>query len=232
MPNPPLFPRWVAQHTVTFDVDDPVELSALLRRIELPKTLVSAVRKRQLEFLEGRFCVGEALKTCAPEYADAVVGIGPAREPLWPPGIVGSITHTHGYVSAAVARASRARAIGLDAEQVMSADQAERLLDPIADRAEVGAVARMTGWSAAAALTAIFSAKESIFKALYPEVGRYFDFRDAWIDGFDPESHTFRGRLLSTLTQSLRAGHAVEGRWTLQLPTESPAICTAILLSA
>ena len=41
---------------------------------------------------------------------------GPKREPLWPDGVVGSITHCDGYRAVAVARADQLASIGIDAE--------------------------------------------------------------------------------------------------------------------
>jgi enterobactin synthetase component D len=232
VPNPQLFPRWVAQHTVTFDLDDPVEVGAQFPGAELPNALAAAVRKRQVEFLAGRFCAREALRVCSPEQVDVPIGIGPGREPLWPDGIVGSITHTHGYASVAVARTSLARAIGLDVERVMSAEQAVSLLEQIAAPDEVQSIASATGWSTATALTASFSAKESIFKALYGEVRRYFDFHDVWLDAFDPRESAFRARLASTLTPSLPAGRVLTGRFHLDSTVTPSFVCTGIVLPA
>jgi enterobactin synthetase component D len=232
LPNPQVFPHWVAQHTVTFDLDDPIDVTSHFPGVELPSALAPAVRKRQVEFLAGRFCARQALRACAPEHADVVVGIGPNREPLWPQGIVGAVTHTHGYASVAVARTSLARAIGLDVERVMNVEQAERLHEQIAAHDEVGAITCATGWSFATALTAIFSAKETIFKALYGEVKRHFDFRDAWLEAFDPRENKFRGHLVSTLTASLRAGCALAGRFSLDSAAAPCAVCTGIVLPA
>ncbi|MGL6523541.1 4'-phosphopantetheinyl transferase superfamily protein, partial [Aeromonas dhakensis] len=62
------------------------------------------------------------------------------------------------------------------------------------------------GWrcSRAEALTLIFSAKESLFKALYPRVGRYFDFLDArWLAMTE---QTLTLELVDSLTPTLPAG--------------------------
>ena len=49
----------------------------------------------------------------------------------------------------------------------------------------------------------VFSAKETLFKCLYAEVGRYFDFRDALVDALDAASGRFNVRLLVPLTPRL-----------------------------
>jgi enterobactin synthetase component D len=223
--SPALFPDHVAQHSVLFDPSEPGDLADWFPGVALPDALARAVRKRQAEFLAGRFCAREALARCAPEHANAPIPIGPQREPLWPPGIVGAITHAHGFASVAVARAGLARGVGLDAERIMRDEQAEEVAGHIAAPNELAAIARATGWSNAVALTAIFSAKETVFKCLSPQVGRYFDFRDAWVDAF--ERGHFTVRLLTTLTPSLREGHALEGRYELGEGT----IVTAMVLA-
>ena len=75
---------------------------------------------------------------------------------------MGSITHTGGIAAAAVARASDACAIGLDAEVMMEAARAESLLEHIADRDEIAAVAWARDFGSAAALTAIFGQKDHL----------------------------------------------------------------------
>jgi enterobactin synthetase component D len=223
--SPPLFPSFVAQHSIVFDPAEPTDFAAQYPGVTLPLSLDRAVRKRQAEFLAGRFCARRALEACAPEHAARTIAIGANREPLWPAGIVGAITHTAGFASVAVARAEAARGIGLDAERIMHDDQAERILEQIAAPAEVAAIARRTGWSHGTSLTAIFSAKETIFKCLYPEVKRYFDFREAWVDAFS--DGRFQARLLIELTPALRAGHPLEGRYELS----DGLVCTAIVVA-
>lgn len=226
--SPLIFPAFVGQASVTFDVDDPAPLDVQFPGIELPSSLGGAVRKRQVEFVAGRWCAREALRRCAPEHAAAPVGIGASSEPLWPPGIVGAITHTHGFASVAVARASDARGIGLDAERPMTDKLAAEIREHIASSAELDSLVRATGWSAAKTLTLVFSAKESIFKCLYPEVLTYFDFRDAMIDAIDVAESRFSARLLVTLTPRLRAGLVLEGRFA----QAAGALCTSLVMPA
>lgn len=225
---PGLFPGFVTQHTILFDKDDPGELGDRFPGVVLPLSLAGAVRKRQIEFLAGRYCARHALRRCAPEHEASVVASGPFREPLWPAGIVGSITHTGGIASAAVARRVHARSIGLDAEPIVDPRAVASLLESIVRTGELAPITLATGWSAAIALTAVFSAKEALFKCLFPEVRRYFDFRDAWLDSFALENGSFRIRLLESLAPSLPAGRTFAGRFTLG----AGAVHTAIVLLA
>jgi 4'-phosphopantetheinyl transferase EntD len=60
-----------------------------------------AVEKRRREFRTVRLCARRALREL--NLAPVAVLSGEHREPLWPPGVVGSMTHCTGYRAAAVA---------------------------------------------------------------------------------------------------------------------------------
>jgi enterobactin synthetase component D len=211
--DPALFPACVRQFTVKFDATDPRPLGAQFPGIALPPELSAAVRKRQLEFLAGRYCAREALRRCAPELASTPVGRGPNREPLWPPAIVGTIAHSKNYASVALARSCDLEAVGLDVERWIEPPVAEEIAEKIAGRDELDAVMRASGWSSARALTLVFSAKESLFKCLYPQAQRYFDFRDASVECANEPRGEFTATLLVTLTGSAVAGSAYAGRF-------------------
>src|SRR5688500_4932672 len=69
-------------------------------------------------FDAGRRCASEAMARLAPTLADVVVPRGEHGQPLWPPGIVGSISHTGDVVWAAVARRRHAAGLGIDVERI------------------------------------------------------------------------------------------------------------------
>ncbi len=72
--------------------------------------------KRRRDFALGRACARAALAELG--HFDAVIAKGDNGAPLWPGGIVGSITHTKGYAAAAVGRRRDFAGLGIDAEQV------------------------------------------------------------------------------------------------------------------
>ena len=82
---------------------------------------------------------------------------------MWPPGIVGSITHCRGYVAAAVASSDHLSALGIDAEGrgAVDRDLESFVCTPV--EAERHRACAHASWR-----TLLFSAKESVFKALYP----------------------------------------------------------------
>src|SRR5438105_8586093 len=121
----------------------------------------TAVEKRRREFRAGRACARLALAALG--IHDVPIPSGPRREPLWPAGIVGSITHCRGYVAAAVRSEEHLSALGIDAEGrgAVDRDLESFVCTPV--EAERHRACAHASWR-----TLLFSAKESVFKALYP----------------------------------------------------------------
>jgi 4'-phosphopantetheinyl transferase EntD len=167
--------------------DDPsVELHP-----EEEAVLGNAVDKRRREFSTARWCAREALRELG--LPPVPILPGPKREPLWPSGVVGAITHCSGYRAAALAHASDFAAIGIDAEP--HAPAPDGVLGAIALQSEQD---RMPGLRAADPSICwdrlLFSAKESTYKAWFPVAQRWLGFEDADIT-LDP-SGTFKVRIL------------------------------------
>ncbi|NUO58513.1 MAG: 4'-phosphopantetheinyl transferase superfamily protein [Hamadaea sp.] len=131
-----------------------------------------AVPRRRQEFVTTRQCARQALARlgCPP----VAIGTGPRGEPLWPDGVVGSLTHCAGYRAAVVARAVRVSAVGIDAEP--NEPLAPGVLDAVSSSAERADLARYAGVCVDRLL---FSAKESVYKAWFPAVGTFLDFGQA-----------------------------------------------------
>jgi len=150
--------------------------------------IAGAVPARRAEFATARACARLALQRLG---APAVPILrGPKREPLWPAGIVGSITHCTGYRAAAVAVAADVLTIGIDAEphQPIPERVARRVLGDD-ERAWVAQAPAGVHWD-----RLIFSAKESVYKAWFPLTRRFLDFPEATLT-IDPAG-AFQARLL------------------------------------
>lgn len=124
-----------------------------------------AVEKRRREFLMGRTAARLALQQLGISSPPPILR-GSKREPLWPDAVVGSITHAGDYAVSAVAYCRDVLAIGIDIEKV-KADRAGEIARSIADEEEQLWIRQDTELLAQRTLL-VFSAKESIFKALYP----------------------------------------------------------------
>ncbi|WP_435947496.1 4'-phosphopantetheinyl transferase family protein [Dryocola sp. BD586] len=142
--------------------------------------LANAVNKRCAEHLAGRIAAAEALRLSG--LNDSIPGIGLNRAPCWPPGFTGSITHTDrlALATAIPDLPGKRCGIGIDAEVIINTYDAQDIADGIVNPAERGLL-RACGLPFPVALTLAFSAKESLFKALYRHVGHYFDFSAAEI---------------------------------------------------
>jgi enterobactin synthetase component D len=181
--------------------------------VAVPAALERAVAKRKLEFLAGRHCARQALEHLLDHPFAEPIPVGVDRAPVWPAGVVGAITHAAGFAAAAVARASDASGLGLDSEPIVTADAMDAVATQAASRDELDALAT-AGLSAEVLLTLVFSAKESLFKCLYPRVGRYFDFQEARIVEVSASSQRFTVELLTPLG-GLAANTRLGGRFAL-----------------
>ena len=158
-----------------FDIHEPADADFERYGIVCPPSVARSVTKRKVEFLAGRRCAIEALHEQGAPVED--LPIGPARAPVWPPGFLGSITHTDGLAAAVTVRSQGLRGIGIDIERIPSASGLEALRSTVLVDAEHGAVEKLAdaiGWPMA--LTLVFSAKESFYKAAAKAAGRMFDF--------------------------------------------------------
>jgi 4'-phosphopantetheinyl transferase EntD len=154
--------------------------------------LGKAVEKRRHEFTTGRRCAREALAGLGLPPAPIVPG--PNREPVWPAGVIGSITHCAGYRAAVVALDSVLATVGIDAEP--NAPLPAGALAEIALPAEQRRLAQLQRVDPAVCWDRLlFSAKESVYKAWFPLAQRWLDFHEADID-LDPAAPTFTARLL------------------------------------
>jgi 4'-phosphopantetheinyl transferase EntD len=188
----------------------PEEVAAIGSRVDAPETALfpeelalisSAVPGRRAEFTTARVCARRAMARLG--ITPAPILSGARREPLWPDGVVGSITHCAGYRAAAIGRSTRFTTIGIDAEPNESLPGG--LLEHVSLPQERGRRTRADGTHLDRLL---FSAKESVYKAWFPLTRRWLGFEQAAItlepDGtFDVELLVagpisgFRGRWLA-----------------------------------
>jgi 4'-phosphopantetheinyl transferase EntD len=183
-----------------------------------------AVASRRAEFTTGRWCAREALAALgAPA---AAIPVGEERAPVWPAGVVGSITHTRGFRGAAVAWRSTVRSVGIDAEvhDVLP----DRVLDVVSSETERALLERLSSARPDVAWDRLlFSAKESVYKTWFPLTGRWLGFEDAEL--VPSEDGTFTTRLL--VEGPTVDGAVVEsfvGRWAVA----DGILVTAIALPA
>ena len=188
----------------------------------LPEERVGQERwatKRVAEFAAGRLCARcsiEALGVPAQPVLRAT-----DRRPLWPEGILGSITHADGFCAAAVCFSMGRRSIGLDVEVVgrvtpdmwrltCTPEEIARLENsPLDERDRLASL--------------IFSAKEAFYKCQYVISQQWIGFQDVSVAPAGELAQA--GRLILNtsdekplplgLAQSARVRYRFVGPWVL-----------------
>ena len=138
---------------------------------EEERTVGTAPQARRREFATGRACARDALRRLGLP-GDAIPA-GPGGEPLWPAGVVGSITHCAGFWACAVGRERDCASVGIDAE--IDAPLPAGVLEVVASPGERDALGE---FASPTFETVLFSAKEAVFKAWYPLVRAWLGFED------------------------------------------------------
>lgn len=157
-----------------------------------------AVSKRKTEYVAGRYLAQRLLGKYGCNHK---VGRNEkTREPIWPVGFIGSITHSNGLAACALHSRQQRQGVGIDIEHWVTAKTSTSISKEVWLESEKH-VFPPTEWTNEQALTAVFSAKESIYKALYPQVQKFFGFKAVRLIGI--EGNTQAGQLQFTLTQAL-----------------------------
>lgn len=145
-------------------------------RARIPKGMISAaaVPKRQREFAAGRVAASNALllagnSGCFPE-------VGESRQPVWPPGFTGSISHDNEIAVAVTAPLSEVKGFGIDIESAHLPDKSIRTR--IMSTLEQDLWSEHSDHDEDTTTMMVFSYKEAIFKCVYPLTGIFLEFLD------------------------------------------------------
>ncbi|MBV9323482.1 MAG: 4'-phosphopantetheinyl transferase superfamily protein [Chloroflexi bacterium] len=167
-----------------------------------------AVAGRQALFALGRAAGRDALRELGFEHVG--IGRGEGGQPLWPSGVVGAISHSSEIAVALVGLRNDYVGLGVDVEDP-ARDQIARAARLVCRPAEMA-------WVHAEAdtrrLTMLFSAKETIFKALYPIERVWFGFEDAELTWF-PQRGAFKARVLKSVGDGYPVGFELDVNCTV-----------------
>jgi 4'-phosphopantetheinyl transferase EntD len=139
--------------------------------------IANSIDKRAREFSTGRHCAHLAMQQLGVE-PEALLK-GSRREPLWPHGIIGSISHCRDLAGAAVAKKSGMQSIGFDVENRKRLDP--RIARHVCTPEESAWLAAQPSNIQQLALLLIFSVKEAVFKCAYQATGIALHFRQCEI---------------------------------------------------
>lgn len=119
----------------------------------------------------------EAIDVVNSVNAMEVVGVGAHREPLWPAGFIGSLSHSRHWTWAVAGCRASYRGVGIDTEAIMDARLAAELREEIGQEVEWTRL-EPTSLPAPLLTTVLWSAKEAYFKLWFPLQGRFLTGHD------------------------------------------------------
>ena len=204
---------WLSLTEIRFDLQqfDPALFG--LYQIPPPPHLSKAVTKRRAEYLASRYAARIALASMG--IHDFILENDADRAPIWPAGIIGSLSHTAQRAVIICAADRPQRLAGVDVEQLMKADTALEVSDSIVSADELDYL-QQCGIPLTTAITLAFSLKESLYKALYPRLRQFMDFHSAEVIELDGETGQARLRLTRSFSTEFPAGRQFSGYFQQQ----------------
>lgn len=170
------------------------------------KQLVSdAPLKRRQDFATGRWCARQALKKIG--IPPTSISVGVHREPIWPKGITGSISHTEGYYCAAVSPVKSA--LGVDAEELKNSFTFNNV-KTICTSHEYKRITSTQKKFINFTCHIVFSAKEAFYKSVHPITRKTIGFKDVEVE-INWTNSSYEILLLKGLSGDLTSGRRFRG---------------------
>ncbi|MDT0616060.1 4'-phosphopantetheinyl transferase family protein [Streptomyces lancefieldiae] len=180
----------------------------------------NAVPRRRRECVTVRHLARQALGRMG--HAPVPLLRGEQGAPLWPKGVIGSITHCEGYRAVVVAERARLWSVGIDAEP--HAPLPDDVLDVISLPPERDHLAELQrrkpriSWDCL-----LFSAKEAVYKTWFPLTRTWLEFKEARLV-FHPQEASFSAVVLPAGRDAARAAgvpgayvpRGFTGRWAVE----------------
>tara|TARA_B100001094_G_C18194708_1_gene809872 strand:- start:1690 stop:2403 length:714 start_codon:yes stop_codon:yes gene_type:complete len=172
-----------------------------------PPSFMNWHPSKQAEFSAGRQLAEYALK-----HQGSVITSLTYQEqqaPLWPQGYLGSISHKSDRCVVCLTSDVKTY-LGIDLELWFNEDKAQNIAPRILTTTEHQFATQI---DLARLCCLIFSAKETLYKALYPKVQQFFGFQDASIVELDLEHQSYQIQILRTLSPEITQGIIFQGSW-------------------
>ena len=165
-------------------------------------------QKRLADFSTGRYCAIKALEQLGIQ--DVIIPIGEDKEPIWPEGIVGSISHCDSLTGAIVAKSTDNISLGLDIEEIgrVTTD----LWDLVFTENEKNYLSGLSDENKRVQSTAIFSIKEAFYKFQHPLTKTFLDFLDVEVELQDLNNVRVLSEIISESSEirKNKVGHYIE----------------------
>ncbi|NHB61520.1 4'-phosphopantetheinyl transferase family protein [Photorhabdus sp. RW14-46] len=180
--------------------------------LPFPATLTKAVKKRRAEYLAARYCARQLLAQLGQPAFNLISGHD--RAPIWPQNICGSVSHSSHCAIVLAAPQTHNRLIGVDIEAIVDRQNIDEITKIIVNDKEIQLL-KHCHLPLEQAFTLAFSVKESLYKALYPQVKRFFGFEAAEIIALSLEDNEITLALRETLTPHYPAGTLFRGQFII-----------------
>jgi enterobactin synthetase component D len=213
-PIPELFALLGSAFVVSLNAETLADAAVTVveNRFAVPDRLQRAVPARVRSFLAGRLCAAHAIQLIDGSAALPAVPLDSAddRSAVWPSHVVGSIAHSAFTAAAVVATAAMARGLGIDIEPIMAPETAANVAPRVfSEQSHVRQDSDESVLTASELVTAVFSAKESIYKCLAPIAGSFFEFDAAALQRLDAHTRTMNFHLTRDIGGGLMQGLAL-----------------------
>lgn len=187
-----------------------------------------AVTKRVAEFLAGRFAARAAIEQLGAPVPQTIATLEQGA-PNWPPALVGSITHSDFLAGALVGFSRDYAGLGLDTEVIVETERADALLSHTGQPAELNLLQEVLACDRGTAFSFMFSAKESLYKCLYPSCGVFFGFSAARV--IAAQGRRARGAVTLELLENLADKFVSGQRFQLQFVASATRVVTLATLA-
>ena len=164
------------------------EISSPFR--EEREQVAAAIDKRQQEYFHSRQLARELMQQLG--YKPQAIPTGADRAPLWPEGLIGSLSHNDRYCAAALAPKNTATGLGLDIETCgrigrplwrnLFTDTEQAWLETLPESAQHNET------------TALFSIKEAFCKYQHPQTHQWVGFRDVEVERLSEQRYQLTAR--------------------------------------
>ena len=184
------------------------------QQLKPPKLIAQAHPKRQHEYFYGRILAQAVLK----HHFGLDQPLTSMREhlPIWPPYVLGSISHSQNKLI--VALSDKASYLGIDIEHWVTSEFAQEsahlILTPSEFNLWKGKAAEFFDFARYVSL--IFSVKESLYKAVYPTAKQYIDFLEASIVDINFKNQTLTLTFLPKIQQRYQLLEKYQGGWAVE----------------
>jgi 4'-phosphopantetheinyl transferase EntD len=171
-------------------------------------SLGNVVPARRREFRAGRIYARQALQGLGA--SNSVIPVGHNRAPVWPTGVVGSISHTRSLCAVAIGWSADFLGIGIDIEEdsPLPCDLAE-LVSHAPELEHRKVIESRLGYDLPKLL---FVIKEAFYKMYFPLNGRFLTFHDVRVE-LDVEKRAAKVTIAPTSRQAAADNGCFEGRF-------------------